>query len=67
MNDNDKKIPEVEFRFCDELEPGELDFLIKKRDAIFKIIKENNNQIPDNIDDRLREIGLSTFKKTSPK
>lgn len=61
MNDNDKKIPEVEFSFCEELKPGELDFMIKKRDAILQIIKENNNQIPDNIDERLQALGLLTF------
>jgi hypothetical protein len=60
MNDNDRA-PTVEFTILGEPTPEELDFMIKKRDAIIQMCKENNGQIPKNIDERLQALGLLTF------
>lgn len=61
MDNYDKRqIPEVQFSFDSEVRPGEIEFLIRKKEAIKKLMKENISS--EDTDKRLKEMGLLRFE-----
>lgn len=63
MSNYDKeKIPEVQFFFKSEseIQPGELEFLLRKKEAIKRMMEEKVSS--KDMDKRLEEMGLLRFR-----
>ena len=61
VNNYDKKqIPEVQFFFESEIQPGELEFLLRKKQAIKKMMEEKASS--KDMDKRLEEMELLRFR-----
>ena len=55
-----RQIPEVRFSFESEVQPGEIEFFLRIKEEIKKMMKENVSS--EDMDRRLKEMGLLKFK-----